>query len=79
MVIVLSVSCPCSQAVKVLSKSAGSAETSVEYYIVCSEGDITFRSTGEVYSHCSQADVLEIVVIALTVLSDGPVHLILHC
>ena len=31
MVIVLSVSCPCSQAVKALFKSAGSAVTSVEY------------------------------------------------
>ena len=59
MAIVLSVSCPCSQAVKVLSESAGSAETSVEYYIVCSEGDITFSSTGEVA--IVQADVLEIV------------------
>ena len=42
-----------------------------------SEGDIASSSTGEVA--IVQADVLEIVVIALTVLSDTPVHLILHC
>ena len=42
-----------------------------------SEGDITFSSTGEVA--IAYVDVLEIVVIALTVLSDAPIHLILHC
>ena len=42
-----------------------------------SEGDIASSSTGEVA--IVQVDVLEIVVIALTVLSDAPVHLILYC
>ena len=42
-----------------------------------SEGDIASSSTGEVA--IVQADVSEIVVIALTVLSDAPIHFILHC
>ena len=42
-----------------------------------SEGDIASSSTGEVA--IVHKDVLEIVVIALTVLSDAPVHLILYC
>ena len=42
-----------------------------------SEGDIASSSTGEVA--IVQANVSEIVVIALTVLSDAPVHLILYC
>ena len=42
-----------------------------------SEGDIFTSSAGEVT--IVQADVLEIVMIALTVLLDAPVHLTLHC
>ena len=42
-----------------------------------SEGDIASSSTGEVA--IVQADVLEIGVIALTVLSDAQIHLILYC
>ena len=42
-----------------------------------SEDDIASSSTGEVA--IVQTNVLEIVIIALTVLSDAPVHLILYC
>ena len=41
-----------------------------------SEGDISTSSAGEVA--IVHSDVLEIVVIALTVLSDTPIHLVLY-
>ena len=42
-----------------------------------SECDISTSSTGEVA--IVQADVLEIVIIALTVLSDAPIYFTLYC